>query len=164
MVARVVYPGVGVEGIAERCDSVMFNMGNPREMGLREFILTVCSTGKPPPRGDWQPTGDPVVAEIVAGRWVVRCPDCEGGQETACLHDPIFYCLACFNLSNMGRVREVIFPAPADRDAIEVVLMAREDTATRSWLIGETLEGLQAENIEHGEPLTPGGKPVQERV
>lgn len=39
---------------------------------------------------------------------------------------------------------------PADLERIETLLVARPAPASRSWLLGEPVEHLLAENVEHG--------------
>lgn len=88
-----------------------------------------------------------VRAEINHGRWLVRCPFCSGAEE-ADPGEPVFYCLSCGNADFGGRVMNVEFPA--DREAIEMVLLARPDIGSRNWSFEESLEDSALENVEHG--------------
>lgn len=81
-------------------------------------------------------------AEIVHGRWLVKCDVCGGAEETS-WREPVFYCLSCGNALHDGKVMAVNFPA--EREAIETALLKR-DVANRNWKPGETLETLQEEN------------------
>jgi len=85
----------------------------------------------------------PVLAYVNAGRWIVRC-EC-GGAEFA-WENKLFMCQSCFNAAHKGKYREVIFPA--DRATIEAVLK-RRPLPNRNWLVTETADDLEKENIEH---------------
>ena len=91
-----------------------------------------------------------VVALVSHGRWIAEC-ECKSAQ----LLDPDdqkFFCIRCFNVNNDGGWRPVQWPA--NRNAIEQVLLARPDFAIRNWLPTETVEMLQAENEAHGLPVS----------
>jgi len=116
-----------------------------------------------------QPKGKPVAAEVNYGRWIARCPDCNGAEDVD-PSEPIFYCFSCGNFTNNGRPRAVIFPSAKERKAIETELLKRpvkikggtnaldrlvnavpeimtdKMILSRSWLPGETLADLKTQN------------------
>ncbi len=91
--------------------------------------------------------GRVVWAEINHGRWVGRCPFCNGA-ELVDLEQAFFYCLSCFNA--MIDHRWLRIKLPRDRDAIEAVLLQRPLVETRNWHPGETVTALRAKNAEKG--------------
>jgi hypothetical protein len=121
------------------------------------------------------PKGKPVAAEINFGRWIARCPDCNGAEDVD-PNEPIFYCFSCGNFSNNGRPRSVIFPPTKERKAIEAEILKRpvkirgganelermvnavpevvtdEGILSRSWLPGETVDEIKRQN----KPLKAG--------
>lgn len=78
------------------------------------------------------------------GRWIVKCPWCNGAELAA----PDFYCHSCKNAGNLGKPMPVVWPS--SRLLIEAILLKRPDVINRNWLPGETIEMLRDENIEHG--------------
>lgn len=100
----------------------------------------------PAPRDHILTTGQ-VAAEVNAGRWIVRCPDCAGAQ-LAFENDPHFLCVDCGNQAIGGAWRPVSWPA--DRAEIEAVLLRRPDRETRSWRPDESVADLHRQNAEHG--------------
>lgn len=119
------------------------------------------------------PAGRPVRARIELGQWIADC-EC-GGAEFVDPDEPIFACMSCGNRVDSGRVREVIFPTPAQREEIERIVLERpvndirglDDLErahmaramieiempdgrrlplTRSWNPGESIEDLVKEN------------------
>ena len=85
-------------------------------------------------------TGDRVEAYVSHDRWVADCPGCNGG--IACWdQNPRGCCLGC------GRVYTVVFPK--EKRLIEQALAVRPKTQNRSWLLGETVDQLTAENVQH---------------
>lgn len=97
-------------------------------------------------RVNWTILARSVTAEIVRSNWVVRCPFCAGSQVVD-LGEP-FYCVDCCMQANAGLPMEIF--VPTERREIERLLLMRPDPNTRNWLFGETVENLQAENLEHG--------------
>jgi len=119
-----------------------------------------------------EPKGKPVYAEINFGRWIARCPDCNGAEDVD-PDEPIFYCISCGNFKNNGRPRKVIFPDKKEREAIEKEVLKRpikitgganelerltnavptvltkKGVLSRSWIPGETAEDIRKQN----EPL-----------
>lgn len=114
---------------------------------------------------------DPVSARIDYGRWLADC-EC-GGSEYVSATYPVFFCFSCGNALHEGKSRPVIFPAPAERKAIEHELMLRPIKETtglegtqaalhsqpesrnapiRNWSPGTTVLRLQLENAasKHG--------------
>lgn len=90
------------------------------------------------------PVDETLPAYVSDNRWVADCPACNGG--IACWSEnPRGACYDC------GRIYRIRFPD--NREAIEAVLAARP-VQRRHWLLGETVDMLKAENIEHGLPVT----------
>lgn len=116
--------------------------------GYRNFVAYQLEARWPGAKPDWDIRGDPIQAQVVASDWIVVCPDCRD----ALVAEPgePFYCLNCQNAKNNGKARPVMFPD--ERAQIEKILLARFDPKTRNWST-ETLEALQAENIENGEAM-----------
>jgi hypothetical protein len=81
-----------------------------------------------------------VSAYVSADRWVADCPHCSGGI-AAWSENPRGACLSC------GRIYRIRFPKA--RRKIETVL-AKRRPANRHWLLGETVDQLAVENLEHG--------------
>lgn len=74
------------------------------------------------------------------GRWIVQCPDCNGGQ-FASEEDKRFLCNECGNIA-AGRLWRAI-EWPKNRHGIEAAVEVRK-VANQNWLPGETVEDLQA--------------------
>jgi hypothetical protein len=92
---------------------------------------------------------DPLAARVDAGRWIVECPDCHDAQYVwPDEPEPLFMCVSCFNTRADGAWRRVAIPA--ERVAIEAMLLEREMPITRGWVPGETADDLRAENVAHG--------------
>lgn len=88
----------------------------------------------------WDAIGRPA-AFISGGRWVLMCA-CGNAASV----DPDWRLAACFECGAIYRSIEL----PADRAAIEAVLLRRPEMRTRNWRLPETLAFLEAENEEHG--------------
>lgn len=88
-------------------------------------------------------SGEPVPAVANHGRWIVRCPDCHGAQLTHPA-DPRFLCNDCGNVGNARAFRPVAWPK--DHEKISALLDERAEEALRSWVPGETVADLRAEN------------------
>jgi hypothetical protein len=83
----------------------------------------------------------PREAYINHGRWVVNC-ECNGAGLTS----REFGITCCFDC---GRVyKKIIFPENAQ--AIELLLLNRRDQTERNWNIGEPIELLEKDNLDHG--------------
>lgn len=78
---------------------------------------------------------------INGGKWVVLC-DCGDAP----MASPAWDIARCFNCGAIYRS----LAWPAEREAIEAALLDRPQAITRSWLAGESLADLQAQNVEHG--------------
>jgi len=115
-----------------------------------------------------EPTGE-VEAEINWGRWIARCPDCNGAEDVD-PEEPIFYCFSCGNYKNRGKPRKVKFPSKKVREEIEAELLKRpieiksganeidrlvnaqpkirdeHGLLSRSWTPGETVGDLKKQN------------------
>lgn len=100
-----------------------------------------------------EPKGKQAVAEILDGRWIAKCPDCNG-QEVVDPDEPVFVCLnpRCLNRLNDGFPRKIMFPGAERMLQIEEILLARPNPINRNWLRDEDLDQLKQENIEHGLP------------
>lgn len=102
------------------------------------------------------PTADPLVARVNHGAWIASCPcGAEGAPSPGMLvfvDAPIAWCVRCENAATHGAWRPVVLPPPDERDAIEAMLAARPDSATRNWAPGESVADLAAENVAHGLP------------
>lgn len=100
---------------------------------------------------NWTPNGS-VIAEVIRGNWVARCPYCP----SAIFVDPghAFYCPSCAMAGNNYQAMSVIWPSDKDRAAIEWLLIQRPNPRTRNWLPmdGETLDTLKLENLQNGHP------------
>ena len=99
--------------------------------------------------GDPADAGRSVSAFIQHGVWTARC-EC-GGCEVVDLDEPLFMCCSCWNRVEGHRWRPIV--VPDEREAIEHALLLRPMVENRNWLAGETLDALEAENVEHG--VTP---------
>jgi hypothetical protein len=97
--------------------------------------------------------GTQAVAFVLDGRWVAKCPDCNG-QEVVDPDEAIFVCLnpRCLNQLNDGFPRRVRFPGVERMLQIEETLLARPNPINRNWLIDEDIVQLKSENTEHGLP------------
>jgi hypothetical protein len=93
---------------------------------------------------------DPVFAYVNHGRWVADC-ECNNAQLVDPA-DPRFYCIDCFNVAFGGRWRAVTFPTEVA--GIQTVLEQRPERKRQNWQPGETVELLEAENIEQGLPTS----------
>jgi len=93
---------------------------------------------------NWEVRGI-VAAEIHRSAWVVSCPFCRNAQ-VAEFGEP-FFCVDCVMQGNGFKAMGIIFPENIDK--IERILLKRPDPNTRNWLLGETIEQLIAENIDH---------------
>ena len=88
-------------------------------------------------------TLSPLLTYVNHGRWVVKC-EC-GGAEKA-WEEGFFMCQSCFNAGHKHQYRKSVFPK--DRVKIEELLSLRS-LPNRNWLLGETINDLEAENKEH---------------
>jgi hypothetical protein len=116
-----------------------------RRTGILVPPLSAVDRAAPPALGRVDPyDGSP--------RWIANCPDCRVSAEYVWLAHLLFFCANCGNRSLAGAWRTVL--VPADREAIEALLLARPPLLEidgrlvdpRGWLPGETIEQLQAEN------------------
>ena len=118
-----------------------------------------------------RPVGN-VNAEIEIGRWVAKCPTCNG-SELVDPADPIFYCCSCGNRSTGGKPMNVVFPRNVNLIEKEVMKRPVDDSVgrnkmerafnakalisvtingvakplSRSWTHDETLRDLKRQNI-----------------
>lgn len=99
---------------------------------------------------DPAPRSRDMVARVNAGRWIADC-EC-GGAEYVDPEMRIAMCCSCWNRADGHRWRGVRLPAEPGRSALEAVLLARPDLATRNWRPGERVRDLERENRGHGLP------------
>ena len=92
-------------------------------------------------------------ATNICSRWIVTCPDCGGGEEVD-LKARLFFCCSCYNESAGGRWRPI--QIPAERENIERVLLARQDSRMRNWLPHESVDDLLVQNVTLGDPIPNG--------
>lgn len=94
-------------------------------------------------------------AEANWGRWIARCPAglCTNAIQVARRQQTF----ECIGAGSCGWTSTIVWPA--DPESIEVLLALRPDEKTRSWLPGESLAQLLAENTAHGLPI-PGFDPA----
>jgi hypothetical protein len=109
--------------------------------------------------------GNPVYAEINAGRWIARCPDCNGAEAVNPQDKhPKFFCFSCGNERISGKYRRVIFPEdwqeiekeilkrpvkkPPGRDPIAQAFCAIPERLPRAWRPDESLEDIRKQNKE----------------
>lgn len=90
-------------------------------------------------------SGDPIPAFIDFGRWIARCPSCNGAEYVS-KDEAIFYCFSCGNYENNGDAYPVQFPA--DVEEIEQELLKRP----QKFASGGNLLGRQF----NARPLVPG--------
>ena len=87
---------------------------------------------------------DPIVARINENRWIVDCGCGSGCYVDLDAGTPVVArCFCC------GAIHTQVV-LPADRPAIEAVLLKRPRAANRHWQPGETVAALKAENTAHG--------------
>lgn len=84
-------------------------------------------------------------AEANWGRWIARCP--AGLCTNAVQVHRWETSFRCHGAGGCGWTSPIAWPE--DPEAIEVLLAMRPDPNTRSWLPGETLQDLLAENGRH---------------
>jgi len=111
----------------------------------RLWVMRTVEDRWPGHRVVWETRGHIVRAWVNQGNWVVNCPHCKGSQIAEPGHP--FYCVDCLMVGNEGYAQKVWFPGA--RRTIERLLMMRPDPATRNYLVGETVDSLRAENLEH---------------
>ena len=100
--------------------------------------------GRLPPYGQNQGT---VTAYVNHSRWVIDCVEGCGWAVVASDHDRFFICPGCGNPQNGGQWYRVVYPPQKER--IERALLKRE-SQHRNWLIKETPENVEAENVARG--------------
>jgi len=98
-------------------------------------------------------SGAKVEACVSGSCWIVECPDC-GGAEFVNFDDLRFFCCACRNAKTRHKPRAVIAPDDELRRMIEETLLKRSDPRTRNWTSDETIDDLEAENLEQEEALS----------
>lgn len=115
--------------------------------GYRQFVENCLrlrwSTGL---QIDWSHPQGIVLAQIVRSSWVARCPYCPS-QMFVQPGEP-FFCPDCALQGNGHKPMAVVWPK--ERQAIELILLKRDNPMNRNWLTGETVDDLIRENVEHG--------------
>lgn len=109
-------------------------------------MQVVLRHGDTPPPTETHPTAT-VIAEVIHGRWMAKCPWCASAQ-VASREDRRFFCVECLNVRADGKWARVVWPEQADE--IEAVLAMRPSKETRSWLAHESLGDLLRENQTNG--------------
>lgn len=118
--------------------------------GYRQYIERVCAV-----RWNYNVTWQRdrrarrLLAFVDKSNWVYRC-EC-GEQVVAETSFPLAFCPNCLNAEFNHLARVIEFPNAIMRPAIEMILLARWYPENRNWLLGETLDDLIAENIQHKE-------------
>lgn len=87
-----------------------------------------------------------VAAVVNHGRWIARCPLCNGAEMVS-REGREFFCLSCGMQRNGRQAMRVLFPE--DGEAIEAALAPRP-IENRNWEPGETVDDLRGENRAHG--------------
>jgi len=123
------------------------------DMSLRDFwrtkwIQIARRSGISVP--DEKNTSDqnPAIAHISHSRLLADCPNCLGAEYVWRKGPHIMVCALCGNSDIGGKCRIVIVPEATLLNKIEKVLLERPNPANRTWFINESLEQLQAENLE----------------
>ena len=145
-------------------DTLVVSMSDPpaeriyramREQHLREMAarggVAVALHGDHrdefPPFPTTPSTRQRVVAYVNHGRWVWDCPTprCGGAQVTS-PKDPRAFCVECFNAGDGW------WPVdwPDERTTIERILNKRPAATQQNWWPTETMQQLEAENIQLG--------------
>lgn len=109
------------------------------------------SAGETTPPGRGVALGGMVaVAYVNHGRWVADCPlpGCDGAEFVS-LRNPVFFCCECRNQVTAHLPIPVQLPSPELRAEVERCLVARPVPATRNWLPGEPVAGIESENALH---------------
>jgi hypothetical protein len=114
--------------------------------GYRAF-LEFSWKGPLPPDSQIQPGS--INAYINEGRWIADCYAGCGGALLVTPADPWFFCCEC----GSGWY-QIVFPGKITRTKIEAELMKRPTIGgvprTRNWIVGETVDQLKVQNLEHG--------------
>lgn len=98
------------------------------------------------------PSAAPIHAEIQRmhtswgprARWVAVC-ECHGAEDVTPDY-PWFFCLSCLNVPHDGKWRPMVFPKPSEREEIEALILARDDSDTWAYTPGETIAELTEQN------------------
>jgi hypothetical protein len=126
-------------------DDVWLNIYRP--MGLRRGVTVPDSSPQ-----NRAANATPIPVSVSAGRWVIECPDCHGG-EFAWPDDPWVMCGSCFNATLNGKWRPAIWPSDAEVALIEDILHARVLPFTRNWSPDtDSTDDLRRQNAARGEP------------
>jgi len=105
----------------------------------------------PLPKVDPDNMGEPALARVYLGRWLVDCGACASAVVIDD-EDLVFLCPSC---GSGGRWREVILP-PERSDIEEILLMRpgfRDANRNRFWFPGESALKLAGENALHDSPF-----------
>ena len=88
-----------------------------------------------------------VIAYINYGRWIAKCPWCNGA-DFVFKNEPYYFCFSCLNRAVDNKRIEVIFPK--NINAIEQILLKRPLEINQNWLPEETIADLEKENKANG--------------
>lgn len=120
----------------------------------RAYLLAFYPEAQVAPIDRVDALATPLVARVNHGTWIAPCPCAAPGLPRPGMivfkDTPIAWCLRCENAEVGGAWRPVVLPPPDEVAAIEALLSARPDLATRNWEPGETVADLAAENAAHG--------------
>ena len=117
--------------------------------GARNPVASAFYTEEALEKALSNPIGKPIHAFVNHNRWIAVC-EC-GGAEVVDPQHKYMYCFSCFNMLNKGRPRHVKFPPKMRR--IEAILIERDDPLNKNWMLTESVEDLEAENVAHGFPV-----------
>ena len=123
----------------------------------REYLLAFYPKASIPPLDHVVATARPMIARVNHGVWIASC-ECGARGAPApglvvWLAIPFGFCLRCLNRSWGGGWRPVVVPPPADRAAIEAVLLCRPNLEDRNWEVHESIDDLICQNIEAGDSI-----------
>jgi hypothetical protein len=119
----------------------------------RRYVEYIMKRAKKPIPTEVELSASPVKAEINHGRWIVRCPFCNGA-EMADKTDRCFFCLSCLNKNASGKWLPVVFPDNIVE--IEGVLLVRK-VDNQNWRHEEKLSDLIKENKKYLKEIKKDG-------
>ena len=123
--------------------------GRPPQHGLLGRLAARAEVTVPPL--DRISSAPPLVAFVLADRWVVACREGHAADvQYVWLESPQVLCTTCWNRESGGLWRRVELPPAQERRAIEVALRARIDVNDRDWTPGQTADDLVGENRRRG--------------
>ena len=127
--------------------NIHFQMDYPRY--LKSMLIPLMKRQGIIPRGSNPGMG--LVAWVAQGQWSITCP-CGGGEYV--WEEGWVMCASCWNeWADHYYIRTAF---PKHRREIESILLCRPHRSERNYLLGETVEELLAQNIEHDDPVLKG--------